>query len=132
MTIAETLARFALNLRYQQIPQPALQEARRFLLDSVGCAMAGLQNEDMAAEHRYIENLGGAPRATVMGTGFKTDAANAALMNSLLIRALDDHDIYWKQDPSHPSDVIPAALPTVEPAHRDVQKLLVGIVTAYK
>ena len=28
-----------------------------------------------------------------------------------MIRCMDYNDIYWKQDPSHPSDIFPAALP---------------------
>lgn len=132
MSITQQMAKFALTLTYDQIPASARKEARRFLLDSVGCAMAALRNEDMQAAHRYIEKLGGAPDATVMGSGLRTNAPNAALMNSLLIRAIDYNDIYWKQDPSHPSDIIPAALAAGEKAHRDVRELIVGILIAYE
>ena len=27
-----------------------------------------------------------------------------------MIRCMDYNDIYWKQDPSHPSDIFPAAM----------------------
>jgi len=84
-------------------------EAKRFLLDSIGCALAAVNNEDMAAMYRFIEKLGGTPEASVIGRDFQTNAANAALMNCLLTRALDYNDIYWEQDPSHPSDMIGAA-----------------------
>lgn len=43
-------------------------------------------------------------------SGEKMPAYNATFLNSLMIRALDFNDIYWKQDPSPPSDIIPAAL----------------------
>jgi 2-methylcitrate dehydratase len=131
-SLTREMARFALSLRYQDIPVIVLFEARRFLLDSLGCAFAGLDNEDMRAAHRHIEKLGGTPVATVIGSGLKTNAPNAALMNSLLIRALDYNDIYWKQDPSHPSDIIPAALACAEAAQQNVAEMLVGIVIAYE
>ncbi|HNW59888.1 MAG TPA: MmgE/PrpD family protein [bacterium] len=132
MSITRQMARFALSLQYDAIPEPARKEARRFLLDSFGCALAALHNEDMAAAHRYIEKLGGVPDATVIGSGLRTNAPNAALMNSLLIRAIDYNDIYWKQDPSHPSDLIPAALAAGEKAGGDVRDLIAGILIAYE
>ena len=132
MSITQRMARFALSLQYQAIPADALKEARRFMLDSIGCALAASRNEDMLAAHRYIEKLGGTPEATVIASGLKTNAPNAALMNSLLIRALDYNDIYWKQDPSHPSDIIPAALAAGEKANRNTRDLMVGIIIAYE
>ena len=41
-------------------------------------------------------------------------AVSASLANALLIRVMDYNDIYWQQDPAHPSDIIPAALATVD------------------
>ena len=109
-----------------------MHEAKRFLLDSVGCALAAVQNEDMQAAHRYIVALGGTEEATIIGSGHRTNIANGALMNALLVRALDYNDIYWEQDPSHPSDVIPAALAAGEVAHRDGREIIVGILIAYE
>jgi len=126
------MARFALGLQYEDIPADAVREAKRFLLDSVGCALAAVLLEDMRAAHRYIVGLGGTPEATVIGSGHRTNTANAALMNALLVRALDYNDIYWEQDPSHPSDIIPAALAAGEREHRDGREVLVGILIAYE
>ena len=131
-TISRELARFALELRYEDIPEEAIKAAKRFLLDSLGCAFAALDNPDMQAAHRYIQELGGAEQATVIGYGTKTNLPNAALMDSLLIRALDYNDIYWKEDPSHPSDIIPAALAPAEFRGLSGRELLVGIVIAYE
>jgi len=131
-SITREMAQFALMLRYEDIPAAALHEARRFLLDSLGCAFAALNLEDMKAAHRFVEKRGGVPVATVIGTGLRTNAANAALMNSLLIRALDYNDIYWKQDPSHPSDIIPAAMACAEAAGKTTRELLVAIIIAYE
>ena len=131
-SITHTMAQFALGLQYEDIPADAVHEAKRFLLDSVGCALAAVPNEDMQAAHRYIVALGGTPEATIIGSGHRTNIANGALMNALLVRALDYNDIYWEQDPSHPSDVIPAALAAGEVAHRDGREIIVGILIAYE
>ncbi len=131
-SISRRMAQFALSLSYDQIPESSRKEAKRFLLDSVGCALAPLDHEDMRQAFRYVDALGGSPQATILGHGVKTNMANAALMNALLIRAMDYNDIYWKQDPSHPSDIIPAALAPAEFNGLNGRDLLVGIVIAYE
>ena len=119
-SITGKMADFTLGLKYEDIPAESIKEAKRFLLDSVGCALAAVKNEDMAAMYRLI------------GTGHRTNAANAALMNSLLVRALDYNDIYWEQDPSHPSDIIFGAVSPAEAVGADGRETLVAIMIAYE
>jgi len=131
-TISQGWAKFALGLYYENIPSVAIKEAKRFLLDSVGCAFSALDNKDTQAAYNYIQDLGGNKQATVIGWGEKANLPQATLMNSLLIRALDYNDIYWEQDPSHPSDIIPAVLSTGEFMKKDGKEVLVGIIIAYE
>ena len=132
MSITGKMADFALGLRFEDIPATELKEAKRFLLDSVGCALAAVRNDDMAAMYRFVRRQGGTPEATLVGTGERTNAANAALMNSLLVRALDYNDIYWEQDPSHPSDIIFGAVSPAEAVGASGRDALVGILVAYE
>jgi 2-methylcitrate dehydratase len=60
------------------------------------------------------------------------DPVSAALLNALMIRVMDYNDIYWKQDPSHPSDLIPAAMAAAEHAGGSGRDLVLGIVLAYE
>ncbi|MEN8173676.1 MAG: MmgE/PrpD family protein, partial [Chloroflexota bacterium] len=131
-SLSRQMAEFALNLKFEDIPAEAVHEAKRFILDSVGCALAAVKNEDMQAMYRFTDKLGGIPEATVIGTGTKTNAPNAALMNCLLTRALDYNDIYWEQDPSHPSDIIGAALAAAEVNGKNGREALIAIMIAYE
>ncbi|MEN6369632.1 MAG: MmgE/PrpD family protein, partial [Thermotogota bacterium] len=131
-SISQRMAQFALGLRYDAIPAEARHEAKRFLLDSVGCALAAVDHADMLQAYEYVRRVGGKAQATVIGHGTRTDIANAALMNALLIRAMDYNDIYWKQDPSHPSDVLPAALAPAEHRELSGRELIVGMLIAYE
>ncbi len=131
-SLSGKMSQFALDLKYQDIPEDAIWEAKRFLLDSVGCALAAVHNEDMEAMYRFTEKLGGIPEASVIGREFKTNASNAALMNCLLTRALDYNDIYWEEDPSHPSDIIGAALAAAEVNGKNGADALVAILIAYE
>lgn len=132
MSISRRMAEFAHGLRYEDIPEQAIHEAKRFLLDSMGCALAAVHNEDMAAMYRFTDRLGGVEEATLIGTGSRTNAPNAALMNCLLIRALDYNDIYWVQDPSHPSDIIGAALAAAEANGKSGREALLALMIAYE
>jgi 2-methylcitrate dehydratase len=98
----------------------------------MGCALAAVKNDDMEAMYRFIEKLGGTPEASVIGREYKTNASNAALMNCLLTRAIDYNDIYWEEDPSHPSDIIGAALAAGEVNGKSGKEVLEAIIIDYE
>jgi 2-methylcitrate dehydratase len=56
----------------------------------------------------------------------------ASLANALMVRVMDYNDIYWQQDPSHPSDIIPAAMACGERADGTGKDLIVGIVLGHE
>jgi 2-methylcitrate dehydratase len=88
-SISQKMAEFAIGIEYNDLPGEVVKEAKRFLIDSIGCAFAALNSEDMQAMYRVIQALGGTEEARIIGYGHRTNAPNAALMNNLLIRALD-------------------------------------------
>src|SRR5437588_2421855 len=49
-----------------------------------------------------------------------------------MIRGMHYNDIYWKQDPSHPSDIFPAAIACCERAGSDGRELIVGLVLGHE
>jgi 2-methylcitrate dehydratase len=131
-SISRRMARFALSLHYEAIPEPAVRMAKWLLLDSIGCALAAVKLKDIQVSHNYVQHLGGKKQASIIWFGDKTNLPNAALMNSLLIRAMDYNDIYWKRDPCHPSDIIPAALAPGEYRGANGKELITAIVIAYE
>jgi 2-methylcitrate dehydratase len=131
-TITATMSRWAAGLEYKQLSQDAVYQAKRFLLDSVGCALGGYQQHDVIIALEVLKEIAGRGPATVIGTGRKMDAVSASLANALMIRCMDYNDIYWKQDPSHPSDIFPAAMACCERAQSDGQELIVGFVLGHE
>ncbi|MCD6112209.1 MAG: MmgE/PrpD family protein [Bacteroidales bacterium] len=131
-TISRKIAKFAINLKYEDIPSNVIYEVKRFLYDSVGCALGGYHTKDVNIIHDIYKNIGGKPEATIIGFGDKIPAINASFVNSLMIRSLDFNDIYWKEDPSHPSDIIPAALSVGEMVNASMKDVIVAIVLAYE
>ncbi len=131
-TISHKISEFAVNLKYEDLPAEVVFQVKRFLLDSIGCAFGGWDTEDIQIQHKLHKQMGGTPEATVLVSGAKLPMNHATLLNSLLIRALDYNDIYWEEDPSHPSDIIPAALTPAEALGRSGKDLVTAIVLAYE
>ncbi len=131
-TITETMSRWAANLSYEDLGERAVTEARRYLLDSLGCAFGGLQQEDVHIAMRVLDETGGRGPATIIGSARRTDPITASLANALMVRVMDYNDIYWQQDPSHPSDIIPAAMACGEAADGTGKDLILGIVLGHE
>ncbi len=126
-TVTAEISRWAASLQYEDLSQDAIYQAKRFLLDSLGCALGGFQQHDVKIALQVLDETAGRGPSTVIGTGKKIDPVSASLANALMIRCMDYNDIYWKQDPSHPSDIFPAALSCCERAGSDGRELIVGL-----
>jgi 2-methylcitrate dehydratase len=132
ITVAGQMARWAAAVKYEQLSKEAVHQAKRFLLDSVGCALGGVNQHDMLIALGVLDEIAGRGPATVFGTGKRIDPVSATLANALLIRSMDFNDIYWKQDPSHPSDIFPAAIAGCERAGSNGKELIVGLVLGHE
>jgi 2-methylcitrate dehydratase len=131
-TISRTISEFAIRLKYEDLPEEVVNEVKRYLYDSIGCAYGGYHTKDVKILHDIYTEMAGKREATVIGYGDRIPAINATLVNSLMIRALDFNDIYWKEDPSHPSDIIPAAISVGELVGASMKEVITAIVIAYE
>src|SRR5436309_8119906 len=107
------IAEWACSLRYEHLSPEAIQAAKLFWFDSIGCALGGSQQEDAKILLKHYQAMsgetvaGGAnPRpaspmpattgngkATAFVSGFKTNPVDAAFLNGHMIRAMDYNDI---------------------------------------
>ena len=130
--ITAEISQWAAALKFEDLSKDAVYQAKRFLLDSFGCALGGYQQHDVAIALEVLHEIAGRGDATVIGSGDKMDPVSAALANALMIRCMDYNDIYWKQDPSHPSDIFPAAISGCERAGSNGRELIVGLVLGHE
>ena len=131
-SISRQMAEFAVSLKFADLPEEVVNEVKRYMYDSIGCAYGGYHTKDLNIIRDIYIDIGGKDDATVLGFGDKLPAVNATLINSLMVRALDFNDIYWKDDPSHPSDIIPAAWAVGELVNANMKDVIVAIVLAYE
>jgi len=130
--ITAPMSRFAAGLRFEDLSGEAVHQCKRFLLDSIGCALGGYSQHDVQIFLEVLKETAGTGPATVIGSGEGLDVVSAALANALMVRVMDYNDIYWQQDPSHPSDLIPAALACLERRGGDGRELCVGIALGHE
>ena len=118
--------------KVRDLSPDAVHQAKRFLLDAMGCALGGYRQQDAAIALGVLDEIAAPGPATVIGSGKKMDVVHAAFVNALMIRCMDYNDIYWKQDPVHPSDIFPAAIACGERAKSDGRELIVGLVLGHE
>src|SRR5579863_8827671 len=131
-TVTATMADWAAGLRFEDLSADAIYQAKRFFLDSVGCALGGCQQPEVKIALKVLNEIAGPGKATLIGSGKRMDAVSATLANALMVRCMDYNDIYWKQDPCHPSDIFPAAIAACERAGSDGRELIVGLVLGHE
>ena len=83
-TITAKMSRWAAGLEYKQLSQDAVYQAKRFLLDSVGCALGGYQQHDVKIALEVLDEIAGRGSSTVIGTGKRIDPVSASLANDLV------------------------------------------------
>src|SRR5436305_4059986 len=88
------IAEWACALRYEHLSPEAVQAAKLFWFDSVGCALGGSQQEDAKILLKHYRGMSvgegsGKGKATVFVSGFKTNPVDAAFLNGHMIRAMD-------------------------------------------
>jgi 2-methylcitrate dehydratase len=132
-TIVGQLAAYAAGLRYEDLPAEVARQAKRLIVDTVGCALGGYGAEPAAIAADMAATVTSTRPATVMVSGRRTSPDLAAFANGVMIRFLDYNDGYTSTGESgHPSDSIAAALTAAEIAGRSGKDLIVATVLAYE
>src|SRR3990172_11852260 len=88
-SVAHQCARYALTLNYSLLPEHVVHQAKRCVLDALGCAIGAYEAPGRTVCEKTIKEFGGPPEATVFCSGLRVSALNAALANSFLVRFLD-------------------------------------------
>jgi len=105
--ITTDLAAYAVQARFADLPDAVRREARRSLLNIVGCVLGGARHAGVDAAHAALAPFTGAASATLMGRGDKSDPLHAALINGLASSVYSFDDTH-EQAVVHPSGPVAA------------------------
>jgi 2-methylcitrate dehydratase PrpD len=127
--ITEKLSDFVGRAQFSDLPEDVVRETKHVLLDSIGCAIAGLSSDCGRISVELARRLGGLPESTIIGTGDKVSCAHAAFANGQLINALDFDAICAGHDcPT----AIAASLALAESVQASGKDLLLAIALAHE
>jgi 2-methylcitrate dehydratase len=131
--LSHIIAEWACSLNFEHLSPAAIQAAKLFWFDSIGCALGGSQQDDARILLKHYRSMGGGNgSATAFVSSFKTNPVDAAFLNGHMIRAMDYNDIYWKADPCHPSDLIASPLALCETEDLSGKDLILATIVAYE
>src|SRR5262245_46658299 len=126
------IAEFVAKSRWEECPPAAVEVARRAILDCLGVMLAGSLDEPARIVQAVAAAEGGAPLATIAGTGRRTGAVWAALANGTAAHALDFDDTNFALM-GHPSaPVLAAALAAGELALANGQDLVHAFLLGFE
>jgi 2-methylcitrate dehydratase len=131
-TIVEDIARWLEALRYEELPAPVVERAKRVTLDTLGCALGALDAEPVRLARRVVALQGGNRQATVIGIGGKVSCDQAAFLNGMALRYLDYNDYIALGRPHHASINVAPALAVAEMQRASGKDLLLGFVAGYE
>jgi 2-methylcitrate dehydratase len=130
--VAETLARYATNLKYEDLPPEVARTAKRIVLDTLGCAIGGYAAGPSQIAIKLASAVSAMPGATILCRGIKTSPDLAVFANGVMIRYLDFNDGYIGLGGGHPSDTIAALMTPCELSGRSGRDLITATVLAYE
>ncbi len=110
LNVTRDLAAFIARFRYEDLPEAAVHEARRSVLDWLGSTLAGARHPTLDRLLPVLQELSGTPQATVFGRGMKLGLVEAALANGQAGHVLDYDDTHMGGVVLHASSPILAAV----------------------
>jgi 2-methylcitrate dehydratase len=134
VTLAETLARYAAGLKYEDLPDDVVRLAKRAVLDTVGCAFGGYTAGPSRIAQKLAGDVSAKQSTTVLFSGIRTSPDLAVFANGVMIRYLDFNDAFVSltHGAGHPSDTIAALLAAAELNGRSGRDLVTATVLAYE
>jgi 2-methylcitrate dehydratase len=129
-TVLEQLADLAAGVRADALPDSVAHEARRRLLDALGCMLGGAAGQPLRSVYDAVGATLGP--ATLIGDRRRASVADAALANCTALRYLDYMDGHPGPYPCHPSLVIPPVLAVAESQRSSGMDVIRAIAIGYE
>ena len=131
MNLAQRLADYVHSLRYADLDADTVHAAKQRVVDSLGCALGGMDSPPARSIRAYAHTLPAGP-SSIFFERRKVATEVAAFLNATMVRFLDYNDGYFSLEPGHPSDSIAACVAVAEAEGLGGQDLILAMVIAYE
>ena len=133
VTIAETLSKYVVALRYEDLPKPAIASAKALILDQLACQLIGSTMPWVEPALRLVEMTAGSkPEATVVNHGSRFLVADTAFINATYGQACELDDSAAGSAGHFGCALIPVALALGERDHIDGRQFLLSIIAGHE
>ncbi|OGA11020.1 MAG: hypothetical protein A2W68_11065 [Betaproteobacteria bacterium RIFCSPLOWO2_02_64_14] len=113
MSVTRDLCEIIAATRFESLGGQCVRRVKQAVADGIAVAAAGSLQEPVILLAQHVQSLGGEPRATVWGHGFKTSPVQAAYVNGVATHVLDFEPMALP--PTHSvSPTVPVALALAE------------------
>jgi 2-methylcitrate dehydratase PrpD len=109
MSETATLASWIVSNRIETVPEDVRHEARRAIVNYLGCALGGSHDEAVDIAIRTFGPYSGPPTASILGRAERLDPLHASLMNGISSHVYDFDDTTPKNY-IHPTSPVASAL----------------------
>jgi len=109
MSETKILASYVTDTRLEDIPQDVRHEARRAIVNFMGCAVGGSAHPAVDIAIRTLGPFAGKPTAGILGRLERLDPLHASLMNGISSHVYD-YDDTTPKNYSHPTSPVASAL----------------------
>ncbi|MFZ0194201.1 MAG: MmgE/PrpD family protein [Pseudolabrys sp.] len=89
MAVTSQLCERIAGTDYENLGEPAIEAARRLVLDGIAIAIAGTEEEAIHILAAHHKEQGGAGQATAIGNGFRLNTVSASALNGAAMHVLD-------------------------------------------
>lgn len=110
LDVTRDLGAFLARFKFEDLPERAVHESRRGVLDWIGCALAGSPHPTIGKLLAVLQAISGKPQATVFGRTLKLGLIEAATANGQMGHMLDYDDTHMGGVVLHTSGPVLAAL----------------------
>ena len=113
----KALASYVVKNRWEDIPEDVRHEAKRALINVIGCAIGGSPHPAVTAAIRALSPFSGERTASIVGRPERLDPLHASLMNGISSH-VEDYDDTTPKNYSHTSSPVSSALLAYASANR--------------
>jgi 2-methylcitrate dehydratase PrpD len=130
--VTQTLARFVVDTRWEDIPEQARHEAKRALLNFFAVAIAGCRTEPVELALKTLAEFSGGKQATIVGRTERIDALGAAFLNAAGANVFDYCDTHLPTVVHPTAPLAPALLALAELRRVTGPELLLAFVLGFE
>jgi 2-methylcitrate dehydratase PrpD len=112
--VAYDVVAHAAKATFSNLPESTVSISKKFVLDTIGVAIAGSAAPGCGEVASYIKEIGGKQESTVLMFGHKVPNFHAAFVNGMMCHALDFDDTHEGALVHANVTILPAALATAE------------------